>query len=250
MTKNLVARGAKTYSDVDLADYYDGLGYAGTFQLVVRDLPEIIARHVNGGAALDFACGCGRSTRYLKGLGFDSVGVDVSQAMLANAQRRDPEGRYFRVGNGDLSSLTGHSFNLAFSAFPFASTTTQERGADHTGRIKEAAEPRRMPHCCGTDGCALPARVVVFLNLGLSRECQCQERGSRAIHFRDRMEQPVVDILWTDEDYQRSFEAVGLSLLEAHRPIARPDDLAPWISERDIPPWVIYVLVSVKGELR
>lgn len=245
-----MARGAKTYSDADLADYYDGLGYAGTFQLVVRDLSEIIARHVNGGAALDFACGCGRSTRYLKGLGFDTVGVDVSQAMLANAQRRDPEGRYFRVGNGDLSSLTGYSFNLAFSAFPFASTTTQKEVRAILAELKRLLNP---------DGCLIVVEPtdalyrhewLSFSTLAFPENVNAKSGDPVPIHFRDRMDQPVVDILWTDEDYQRSFEAVGLSLLEAHRPIARPDDLAPWISERDIPPWVIYVLVSVKSELR
>jgi trans-aconitate methyltransferase len=57
---------------------------------------------VTGGKALDFACGCGRSTRFLKTLGFGTTGVDMSAAMLANARRRDPGGNYLQVDDGDL----------------------------------------------------------------------------------------------------------------------------------------------------
>ena len=127
MKQDLTAVGANPYCDTDLADYYSGLDYIGTFQLAVRDLPDIIARQVEGSTALDFACGGGRSTRFLKALGFDTIGADISQRMLANAMRRDPEGVYLLVGDGDLSSLAGSSFNLILSAFPFSATTTQDK---------------------------------------------------------------------------------------------------------------------------
>ena len=84
---------ANTYDDDDRAGSYATLEYPGTYHLAFRDLPALIARHVTGTRALDFGCGAGRSTRFLKGLGFDVVGVDISASMVARARERDPDGR-------------------------------------------------------------------------------------------------------------------------------------------------------------
>ena len=52
----------------------------------------------------------------------------------------------------------------------------------------------------------------------------------------------VEDILWTDEDYQALYRRAGLMPLETHRPLAKPSEAVPWVSETTIAPWVIYVL--------
>lgn len=69
------------------------------------DLPAIIATHVGGRAALDFGCGAGRSTRFLKRLGFDAIGIDVSSQMIELARGADPDGRYQLVGDADLRAI-------------------------------------------------------------------------------------------------------------------------------------------------
>ena len=74
------------YNDARRADAYAALEFPGTYWLAFRDLPEIIARHVTGPVALDFGCGAGRSTRFLKRLGFDATGVDVSASMIEHAR--------------------------------------------------------------------------------------------------------------------------------------------------------------------
>jgi hypothetical protein len=38
------------------------------------------------------------------------------------------------------------------------------------------------------------------------------------------------------------FRGDGFEILEAHLPLAGPDDPEPWISEREIPSCAIYVL--------
>jgi SAM-dependent methyltransferase len=248
LTQDLTAVGANPYSDTDLADYYSGLDYIGTFQLAVRDLPDIIARQVEGSTALDFACGGGRSTRFLKALGFDTIGADISQRMLANAMRRDPEGVYLLVGDGDLSSLAGSSFNLILSAFPFSATTTQDKVRAILSELRNLLAPEgRLVVIEATD--ALYRHEWLSFSTSAYPENAAAKSGDPVpIVFRDRMDQPVFDILWTDEDYRRSFEAVGLRPLEVHRPLARDDDPDPWVSEREIPPWVIYVLSASRGK--
>lgn len=71
----------------------------------LRDLPDILRRHVSGVRALDFGCGTGRSTRLLRSLGYDSFGVDIAQSMVESATRLDPDGTYRLLAEGDLERL-------------------------------------------------------------------------------------------------------------------------------------------------
>lgn len=50
------------------AGSYSKLEFPNTYYLAYRDIPEIISRHITGKLAVDFGCGTGRSTRFLKQL--------------------------------------------------------------------------------------------------------------------------------------------------------------------------------------
>jgi SAM-dependent methyltransferase len=63
----------------------------------IGDAPPLIAAQagllpvVTGERVLDIACGQGRMSRYLAGLGADVVGVDISAAMLGKARAVGPQ---------------------------------------------------------------------------------------------------------------------------------------------------------------
>ena len=57
------------YEDAGRAEAYSRLEFPGTYFLAYRDLPALLGRHVGGRRALDFGCGAGRSTRFLRRLG-------------------------------------------------------------------------------------------------------------------------------------------------------------------------------------
>ncbi len=107
------------YADANRADAYATLEFANTYYLAYRDLPAILAEHVTGTRALDFGCGTGRSTRFLRKLGFDVTGVDVSEDMLRIARDRDPSGDYRLVPDDNFDELDVGAFDLVLSAFTF-----------------------------------------------------------------------------------------------------------------------------------
>jgi hypothetical protein len=74
-----------TPDDRAYADAYARLEFPGTYYLAYRDLPAIIGAHVSGRRAVHFGCGAGRSTRSLRSLGFDAVGLDIAADMIGKA---------------------------------------------------------------------------------------------------------------------------------------------------------------------
>ena len=119
---------SNVYDDNTRAGAYAKLQFPGTYYLAFRDLPAIIREHVGGTAALDFGCGAGRSTRFVRGLGFDRVvGVDIAEQMVAQARELDPDGEYRVVPDGDLGELEPGTYDLVLSAFTFDNVPTMEK---------------------------------------------------------------------------------------------------------------------------
>ena len=234
---------SNVYDDKARADSYAKLEFPGTYYLAFRDLPAIIGEHVQGTRALDFGCGTGRSSRFLRDLGFDTVGVDIAEQMLMQAREYDPRGDYRLVPDGDLGALAPGTFDLVLSTFTFDNVPTMER---------KVALFRALKEVLTDDG-----RI---LNLVSSPEIYVNEWASfstqdfpenRAAASGDRVrivmldvadKRPVEDILWTDEAYQEVYQRVGLVPIRTYRPLARQTEPYSWVSETRVAPWVIYVL--------
>ncbi len=115
------------YEDPKRAEAYAKLEFPGTYYLAFRDLPEIVSAHVKGTDAIDFGCGAGRSTRFLRKLGFAATGVDISPDMIAKARELDPDGDYHLVGDGDLDRFANGAHDLVLSCFTFDNIPTKEK---------------------------------------------------------------------------------------------------------------------------
>jgi len=107
------------YEDRRRADAYASLEFANTYYLAYRDLSAIISQHVAGTKALDFGCGAGRSSRFLQKLGFNVMGVDISEDMLRIARAGNLSGDYRLVPGDNFSEFGVGSFDLVLSAFTF-----------------------------------------------------------------------------------------------------------------------------------
>lgn len=238
---------SNSYDDASRAEAYSALEFPGTYYLAYRDLPEIILAHVTGRRAIDFGCGTGRSTRFLRKLGFGAIGVDISKEMIRKAKELDPEGDYRLVEDVSLGQLESGAYDLVLSAFTFDNIPTIER------KVRLLEEIGRLLNRNG--------RIV---NLVSSPDIYVHEWAS--FSTRDFPEnknakagdtvkiiitdvddsRPVEDIVWPDEDYREVYRRAGLEVVTTCKPLARDDEPYGWVNETMIAPWVIYVLKSAE----
>ncbi len=234
---------SNVYEDDERAEAYSKMAFPGTYYLAYRDLPQIISEHVTGKVAMDFGCGSGRSTRFLRDLGFQVVGVDISENMVRKANELDSAGDYRVIREGDFSQFDAATFDLILAAFPFDNIPTMEQ---------KVMNMRGMTRILKESG--------IFINLVSSPEIYTHEWASfstkdfpenrdaksgdlvRIIQCDTVDKRPVEDIIWTHEAYQETYARSGMQIVQVYRPLGKADEPVRWVNEERIAPWVIYVL--------
>jgi SAM-dependent methyltransferase len=231
------------YEDHVLAEAYSKLAFANTYHLAYRDIPELVRAHVQGRRALDFGCGTGRSTRFLRGLGLEVVGLDISTEMVERARGLDPGGDYRVIADGDFGSLRPGAFDLVMSAFTFDNVPT---------RAWKVTLLRGLGTLLATSGrlINLVSSPDIYTHewASFSTRDYPENASARAgdmvrivsLDIEDR--RPAVDVLWTDEAYREVYQGAGLAVVEVRRPLATGNEPYRWVSETSVAPWVIYVL--------
>jgi SAM-dependent methyltransferase len=230
------------YEDPERAKAYAGLEFAGTYYLAFRDLPEIIRGHVRGRTALDFGCGAGRSTRFLKSLGFEVTGVDISASMIEHARTIDPAGSYQLVGNGDLSALGDRRFDLILIAFAFDNIPDVALRRAILGSLRDLLTEDGRTILVGSTPEIYVHEFTSFTTRDFPENRDARSGDPVRVVMKDVPDaRPVLDILWTPVDYEELFRAAGLELLAEHKPLGTVADPRVWLSELSVAPWVIYV---------
>ncbi|MFZ0667359.1 MAG: class I SAM-dependent methyltransferase [Acidimicrobiales bacterium] len=74
------------------------------------DLHALVLTYFRPGPTADVGCGSGRDTAWLRSEGFDAVGFDVSEGLLAEARRRHPQIEFSRASLPDLAGIAEGSF--------------------------------------------------------------------------------------------------------------------------------------------
>ena len=231
------------YEDAVRASSYSILEFPRTYSLAFRDLPALISAHVRGTRALDFGCGTGRSTRFLKDLGFQVVGVDISAEMIGHARARDASGDYRLIGDGGIGRLPRAAFDLVLSAFTFDNVAGFEKKLlilrDLAGLLAEGGRLINLvsaPEIYVNEWASFTTR-----DFPENRDAKSGD-PVRIVMMDVADRRPVVDILCSDEDYRELHARAGLTLIETHKPLGRPDEPYDWVSETRIAPWALYVL--------
>lgn len=230
-----------SYADKKRAEAYANLQFPGTYYLAYRDLPEIIVNHVKKRKAIDFGCGTGRSTRFLKRIGFDVIGIDIAEEMIKKAREIDPRGDYRIVEDGNLNQFK-NSVDLVLSVFTFDNIPTEKK-------VKNFKELRKLLKKEGRI-INLVSSPEIYTNEWASfstkdfPENKTAKSGDKVRIIQTDLDdrRPVEDILCSDDDYKEIYKKAGLELLTTLRPLAKENEPYNWVNETRIAPWVIYVL--------
>ena len=230
------------YEDVSRADAYATLEFANTYHLAYRDLPAIMSEHVAGTKALDFGCGTGRSTRFLRKLRFNVTGVDISEDMLRIARALDPSGVYRMVPGDNLTEFDSESFDLIVSLFTLDNVPS-------AAKVRIFSDLRNLLRPAGTIVSVVSSPEIYTHEWASFTTKDFPENASagsgdvvRIVVTDHQDRRPVEDILWTDESYQEVYREASLQAVQVYKPLAKGDEPYSWVSETKIPPWVIYVL--------
>ncbi len=231
------------YQDGLRAEEYATLQFANTYYLAFRDLPAIIEEHVAGTKAIDFGCGTGRSTRFVRQLGFEVIGIDIAPEMITRAREIEPAGDYRLIAGDDLSGLPQSEFDLVSSLFTFDNIAGDEVKTQLFRRLGSLLKP--------------PGKLIsvvsapeIYVNEWASfstkdfPENHSAKPGDlvRIITTDFADSRPALDILCPDESYREIYQQAGLEVVSMYKPLATSAEPYNWVSETTIAPWVIYVL--------
>lgn len=233
------------YGNEARADSYSKLEFPNTYYLAYRDLPKIISKHIIGNLAIDFGCGTGRSTRFLKQLGFDVIGIDISKDMLQKAKSYDPNGKYCIVEDGKYNHLGLNTFDFIQSIFTFDNIPGWENRSNILKSLSDLLKPNSKM-------LLLDCTPELYTNEWASfssKDFPENKYAKTGDIVRDIMldvndKRPVEDILWTIQDYVKLFDLSNLVIEATYKPLGYHDEPYEWISELTIPPFVIFVLAK------
>jgi SAM-dependent methyltransferase len=229
------------------ASSYSALEFPNTYYLAYRDLPEIISRHVTGNRAVDFGCGTGRSTRFTRMLGFDTIGIDISLHMIKNALKMDPGGNYILVSDGNYDDLGAGQFDLVTAIFTFDNIPGWK---NRTGILAALSNllclSGKIIMLCSTP--ELYTHEWTSFTTRAFPENKSARTGDivRDIILDVEDKTPCIDIFWTAEDYQKLFSLAGLETEAYYKPLGYDHEPYKWVNEKEIAPWIIYVLKKQK----
>jgi len=231
------------YEDEERARAYATLEFPGTYYLAFRDLPALIRRYNYGRRALDFGCGTGRSTRTLRNVGLEVIGVDISQAMLDQARARDPSGEYYLVRGSIVGDFAPGSFDLILAAFTFHNIPTDDAKADVLSGLRTLLASDGSLFLVVSSPAFYVNEWASFRTRDFPENRHARDGDQVRIVMLDVSDhRPVEDVLCTDAHYRRLFESARLGVLDVKSPLATGKEATRWVSETRTAPWTIYVL--------
>ena len=166
----------------------------------------------------------------------------ISASMIDLASRADPDGTRL-VHDGDFSGFERASFDLIFSAFAFDNIPNVAKRSELLRGLRELLKDSGRIILLGSTPEIYQHEWASFTTKDFPENRNAKSGEPVRIVMKDVTDaRPVIDIVWSHEDYLRLFAASALELIAYLLPLGRDDEPHPWLSEESIAPWIIYVL--------
>jgi ubiquinone/menaquinone biosynthesis C-methylase UbiE len=211
--------------------------------LAYRDLSLLLEKYLSsreGKLALDYGAGTGYSTDYLSRLGLESVGVDVSQEMLRQAEVAYPHLSFYEAVNGKIPFEEG-SFDVLFSSFVLFELANKQELMEYL------SESRRVLRKDGlfialTGSQYLHSTQRKWLNFS-SQFSQNEElsSGKEVKLLLNELEMEFTDYYWSERDYVDFFSEADFTVETLHYPLGTTEEPYGWHDELFYSPYLILV---------
>jgi len=104
------------YSDLVKPENYDRVGIDNTWKIGFDEAARILNPY-KGKKVLDYGSGTGRSSRFLKSLGLEVVGVDNDPKMVEFAREHNLDMDYYSLDSNTKIPFNDETFNACFASF-------------------------------------------------------------------------------------------------------------------------------------
>lgn len=218
----------------------------GTLYLAFRDIPHLLEgilpnhkdwKDLN---SLDYGCGAGRSTRFLKSLGAEHVdGVDINQEMLNNAKDFDHDGHYELIETGKIPSPNG-VYDLVFCSFVFVEIGDKSVITQIYHEIDRILVPNGL-FVIVTTTRELYDPYNKWLTYQILTDKHAIKSGEAVPLRMTDIKFDLFDYYWSDQDYLAWGKESGFSLVKEHHPLGHMQDGILWKSEATVSPYAVYI---------
>ena len=207
--------------------------------LAFKHLPPLFKKYNTNNKALDFGCGAGYSTSFLKSLGFDCKGVDINPKMIELAKENDKNGTYKSIINSKIP-YDDEIFDLVFASFVLLEMSSLEQIEEALTEISRVLKP--YAHFVAIlDNENMYKYNWGALNTNFSQN-KILENGQKVKIEFTHNNLSIEDYYWTQKTYISAMQKVNLELLEISNPLADPNDGIEWRDETHISPISIYFM--------
>lgn len=223
----------------------EGAGTTG--YLAFRDVLKLLCKYIKMPEllslnTLDYGCGVGRSSRFLKTcLGFKQVlGVDVSAKMIEIARQIDPHGDYQLIESAQIP-LAENTMDFVFSSFVVVEVATQEEIAAIFREIQRVLKVGGIFMLITTSENFFNPEYH-WLSYKFHHPKQHNLKSGSLAQFEVvSYNLTLKDYYWTKEDIMNIAQSAALTLVESHQPLGCSQDGISWKSETLASPYTLFI---------
>ena len=170
------------------------------------------------------------------------IGIDISQDMISKAKEFDPEGEYKLVQDSKYDFLGRGKYGLVQSIFTFDNIPGWNNRINILKSLAELLSTTGKIICLDANSKMYTNEWASFTTKDFPKNKNAKTGEIVEIIMTDVEDRrPVEDILWTLEDYYKLFDLAGLKIEETYEPLGLDSEPFEWKSEKQIPPWYIFV---------
>ena len=224
-----------------LAGKYSKSPIKGTGYLAFRDLPALLLSNNNNKVpekVLDFGCGAGRSSRFIKELGIPEVsGVDKSSDMISFAKKQDDGCNYLHISNNTIP-FEDNYFDCVVSTFVMLEISSESEMLEIFKEIYRVLKPNGS-FVFVTNSEYLYNMDWISNSTEYPKTQEFKDGDKLKIYLKN-IDQELYDYYWSDKKYRELLIKANYKSIYNHLPVGEVNEPYEWEDELYYPPFSVY----------